>query len=73
MANFGNLACYTSRGIVVFVIKDWNINISTANWVRKKLNEAQILLDSFIPIGMLIGCIIGLIFGMFSRIIHFLQ
>ncbi|GCF71401.1 hypothetical protein BC2903_52200 [Bacillus cereus] len=32
---------------------------------KKKSNEAQILLGSFIPIGMFIGCIIGLIFGMF--------
>ena len=35
-----------------------------APWVRK-IKNAQILLDSFIPMGMLVGCIIGLIFGMF--------
>ncbi|EEK57772.1 hypothetical protein bcere0004_8870 [Bacillus cereus BGSC 6E1] len=32
---------------------------------KKKSKNAQILLDSFIPMGMLVGCIIGLIFGMF--------
>ena len=31
----------------------------------KKNQNAQILLDSLIPMGMLVGCIIGLIFGMF--------
>ncbi|AAP24990.1 MULTISPECIES: hypothetical protein [Bacillus] len=52
-------------GIVVFVIKRLEHKYKHGKLGKKKLNEAQILLDSFIPIGMLIGCIIGLIFGMF--------
>ncbi|PER17199.1 hypothetical protein CN912_25020 [Bacillus cereus] len=53
-------------GIVVFVIKRLEHKYKHGKLGKKKSNEAQILLDSFIPIGMLVGCIIGLIFGMFS-------
>ena len=65
MVNFGNLACYTSRGIVVFVIKRLEHKYKNGKLGKKKSKEAQNLLDSLIPIGMLVGCIIGLIFGMF--------
>ncbi|WP_074594328.1 hypothetical protein [Bacillus cereus] len=53
-------------GIVVFVIKRLEHKYKHGNLGKKKSKEAQLLLDSFIPIGMLVGCIIGLIFGMFS-------
>lgn len=52
-------------GIVVFVIKRLEHKYKHDKLGKKKSNEAQILLDSFIPIGMFIGCIIGLISGMF--------
>ncbi|PFR11069.1 hypothetical protein COK52_23490 [Bacillus thuringiensis] len=52
-------------GIVVFVIKRLEHKYKHGKLGKKKSNEAQILLDSLIPIGMFIGCIIGLIFGMF--------
>lgn len=52
-------------GIVVFVIKRLEHKYNNGTLSKKKSNEAQILLDSLIPIGMFIGCIIGLIFGMF--------
>ncbi|KLA27449.1 hypothetical protein [Bacillus cereus] len=52
-------------GIVVFVIKRLEHKYKHGNLGKKKSKEAQLLLDSFIPIGMLVGCIIGLIFGMF--------
>ena len=52
-------------GIVVFVIKRLEHNYKHGKLGKKKSNEAQILLDSLIPIGMFIGCMIGLIFGMF--------
>ena len=67
MVNFGNLVYYTSRGIVVFVIKRLEHKYKNGKLGKKKSKEAQNLLDSLIPIGMLVGCIIGLIFGMFSR------
>ena len=53
-------------GIVVFVMKRMERQYKEETLGKKKLKEAQNLLDIFIPIGMLVGCIIGLIFGMFS-------
>ncbi|MBG9613920.1 MULTISPECIES: hypothetical protein [Bacillus cereus group] len=53
-------------GIVVFVIKRLEHKYKNGKLGKKKSQKAQLLLDSFIPIGMLVGCIIGLIFGMFS-------
>ncbi|KIQ77587.1 MULTISPECIES: hypothetical protein [Bacillus] len=53
-------------GIVVFVIKRLEHKYKHGKLGKKKSKEAQLLLDSLIPIGMLLGCIIGLIFGMFS-------
>ena len=52
-------------GGVVFVIKRLEHKYKHGKLGKKKSKEAQLLLDSFIPIGMLFGCIIGLIFGMF--------
>ncbi|EMN7728982.1 MULTISPECIES: hypothetical protein [Bacillus] len=53
-------------GIVVFVIKRMERKYKEGKLGKKKSQKAQLLLDSLIPIGMLFGCIIGLIFGMFS-------
>ena len=53
-------------GIVVFVMKRMERQYKEETLGKKKLKEAQNLLDIFIPIGMLVGCVIGLIFGMFS-------
>ncbi|MEC3155071.1 hypothetical protein P9Z94_03010 [Bacillus thuringiensis] len=52
-------------GIVVFVIKRMERKYKEGKLGKKKSQKAQLLLDSFIPIGMLFGCIIGLVFGMF--------
>lgn len=52
-------------GIVVFVIKRLEHKYKHGKLGKKKSKNAQILLDSFIPMGMLVGCIIGLIFGIF--------
>ncbi|HDR7433874.1 TPA: hypothetical protein QCX34_001292 [Bacillus anthracis] len=52
-------------GIVVYVIGRLKHKYNNGTLGKKKSKEAQNLLDSFIPIGMLIGCMIGLIFGMF--------
>ena len=52
-------------GIVVFVIKRLQHKYNEGKLGKKKSKEAQILLDSLIPMGMLVGCIIGLIFDMF--------
>ncbi|ENJ6135275.1 hypothetical protein AB1Z82_001378 [Bacillus cereus] len=52
-------------GIVVFVIKRLKHKYNEGRLGKKKSQKAQLLLDSFIPIGMLIGCIIGLISGIF--------
>ncbi|EJP94403.1 hypothetical protein [Bacillus cereus] len=52
-------------GIVVFVIKRMEHKYNQGKLGKKKSKGAQQLLDSLIPMGMLVGCMIGLIFGMF--------
>ncbi|PEC85572.1 hypothetical protein COK00_28620 [Bacillus cereus] len=52
-------------GIVVYVIGRLKHKYNKGTLGKKKSKNAQVLLDSFIPMGMLVGCIIGLIFGMF--------
>ncbi|TKH16131.1 hypothetical protein FC699_01720 [Bacillus wiedmannii] len=52
-------------GIVVFVIKRLEHKYKNGKLGKKKSQQAQLLLDSLIPMGMLVGCMIGLIFGMF--------
>ncbi|KAB2454388.1 hypothetical protein F8160_10790 [Bacillus sp. CH126_4D] len=52
-------------GIVVFVIKKLEHKYKNGKLGKKKSQKAQLLLDSLIPIGMLVGCMISLIFGMF--------
>ena len=52
-------------GIVVYVIGRLKNKYDNGTLGKKKSKEAQLLLDSLIPIGMLVGCMIGLIFGMF--------
>ncbi|WP_445291320.1 hypothetical protein, partial [Bacillus cereus] len=52
-------------GIVVFVIKRLEHKYKNGKLGKKKSPKAQLLLDSFIPMGMLVGCMIGLIFGIF--------
>ena len=52
-------------GIVLYVIGRLKHKYNNGTLGKKKSKSAQVLLDSLIPIGMLFGCIIGLIFGMF--------
>ncbi|PEM85299.1 hypothetical protein CN558_13920 [Bacillus wiedmannii] len=52
-------------GIVVFVIKRLEYKYKNGKLGKKNSQKAQLLLDSLIPMGMLVGCMIGLIFGMF--------
>lgn len=52
-------------GIVLYVIERLKHKYENGTLGKKKSKKAQVLLDSFIPMGMLVGCIIGLIFGMF--------
>ena len=35
---------------------------------KKKLEGAQVLLDSLIPLGMIFGCAIGVVFSLFSQL-----
>jgi hypothetical protein len=55
-------------GIVVYVIERLKHKYNQGNLGKKKSNGAQVLLDSLIPMGMLFGCAIGVIFGMFFSI-----
>ncbi|MDA1763607.1 hypothetical protein ACFU6E_17405 [Bacillus cereus] len=53
-------------GIVVYVIGRLKHKYKNGNLGKKKSKNAQILLDSFIPMGMVLGCLIGIIIGIFS-------
>ncbi|HDR4907793.1 TPA: hypothetical protein QCR48_004274 [Bacillus cereus] len=53
-------------GIVVYVIGSLKHKYNNGNLGKKKSKNAQILLDSLIPMGMLLGCLIGIIVGIFS-------
>nr|WP_142950474.1 alcohol dehydrogenase catalytic domain-containing protein [Bacillus wiedmannii] len=61
-----NIPGYEGVGIVEDVIGRLKNKYDNGTLGKKKSKNAQVLLDSLIPIGMLLGCIIGLIFGMFS-------
>ena len=53
-------------GIVVFVIKRLEHKYKHGKLGKKKSKNTQILLDSLIPMAMLLGCLIGIIVGIFS-------
>lgn len=52
-------------GIVVYVIGRLKHKYNNGNLGKKKSKKAQVLLDSLIPIGMLLGCLIGIIVDIF--------
>nr|WP_204667172.1 hypothetical protein [Gracilibacillus alcaliphilus] len=52
--------------IVVFVIKRMEQKYKEGTLGKKKSKNTQALLDSLIPLGMLCGCAMGTVFGMFS-------
>lgn len=52
-------------GIVVFVIRRLSHNYNQGHLEEKKLKSAQNVLSSIIPLGMLFGCAIGVILGIF--------
>lgn len=54
--------------IVVFVIKRLDGKMKQGALPKKKSTSAQTLLDSLIPLGMLIGCVLGLLISMISPI-----
>ncbi|WP_369824346.1 hypothetical protein [Sporosarcina sp. P3] len=54
--------------IVVFVIKRLDQKTKQGALPKKKSTSAQTLLDSLIPLGMLMGCILGLFISMISSI-----
>ncbi|MES5925428.1 hypothetical protein QCI77_05140 [Bacillus cereus group sp. MG9] len=52
-------------GIVVYVIERLKHKYNNGNLGKKKSKKAQVLLDNFIPMGMLLGCLIGIIVDIF--------
>lgn len=54
--------------IVVFVIESLKHKSDKGNLGKKDSKAAQLLLDSLIPIGMLLGTAIGIVVGMFFSI-----
>ncbi|MGE7113312.1 hypothetical protein [Lysinibacillus sp. NPDC047702] len=55
-------------GISVFVVKRLEHKHKQGKLSKKKSKNAQILLNSLMPLGMLFGCLIGLILSMFFSI-----
>jgi len=54
-------------GIGVFVVKRLEYKYNQGNLGKKKSKSAQDLLVSLIPLGMLFGCAIGIIFSIFFQ------
>nr|WP_306983459.1 hypothetical protein [Alkalicoccobacillus murimartini] len=54
--------------IVLFVIKRLQYKYKRGTLGKKKSKSSQILLDSLIPLGMLMGTIISMFLSMFSQI-----
>jgi len=52
-------------GIVVFVVKRLEHKHKQGKLGKKKSKDAQNLLDSLMPLGMLFGCVVGVILSMF--------
>ncbi|RAN83882.1 hypothetical protein [Bacillus sp. SRB_331] len=52
-------------GIVLYVIGRLKHKYNNGNLGKKKSKNAQVLLDSLIPMGMLLGCLIGIIVDIF--------
>jgi hypothetical protein len=55
-------------GITVFVIKRMERKYKKGSLGKKKSKGAQNLLDSLIPLGMLSGCVVGILLSLFSSI-----
>ncbi|MDH4423543.1 hypothetical protein CN931_19815 [Bacillus sp. AFS054943] len=52
-------------GIVVYVIGRLKHKYNNGTLGKKKSKNAQVLLDSLIPMGMLLGCLIGIMLDIF--------
>jgi len=55
-------------GIAVFVVTRMKHKYKNDTLGKKKSKSTQILLDSFIPLGMLIGCAIAILISLFLPI-----
>ena len=54
--------------VVLYVIENLKHMSNQGKLGKKKTEGAQVLLDSLIPLGMIFGCVIGVVFGMFSQL-----
>ena len=52
--------------ICVYVVNSLKHMSNEGKIGKKKSKGAQVLLDSLIPLGMIFGCAIGVVFGLFS-------
>lgn len=55
-------------GIVVFVVFKMKQKQKNGTLGKKKSTDAQVLLNSFIPLGMIIGCVIAVLLSSFFSI-----
>ncbi len=53
--------------VVLYVIENLKHMSNEGKLGKKKSEGAQVLLDSLIPLGMIFGCAIGVVLGMFSQ------
>ena len=58
-------------GIALFVIIKMKRKYKQRALGKKKTKNAQILLDSLIPFGMIIGCLIGIIVNAFFSFLSY--
>ena len=55
-------------GIAVFVVFRMKQKQKNGTLGKKKSTDAQVLLDSLIPLGMIIGCVVAILLGLFFSI-----
>ena len=54
--------------IAIFVILRMNHKYNKGNLGKKKSKSDQNLLDSLIPLGMMIGCALGVLISLYSKV-----
>ena len=55
-------------GIVIFVVFKMKQKQKNGTLGKKKSTDAQVLLDSLIPLGMIIGCVASILLSLFFSI-----
>ncbi|MGM8216268.1 hypothetical protein ACLIA0_11920 [Bacillaceae bacterium W0354] len=62
------LPVVTVSGIAIFVVLRMNYKYKNSTLGKKKSKGAQLLLDSLIPLGMMVGCMVAILLSVFLSI-----